>query len=76
MKRFTFVAVLPLFLGGCAATLPPEVSGTGDPADATLGLGTTGYSSPIAGYVHREPVSPKPWRQLNDAQSPAKGDAS
>ncbi len=76
MKHILLVAVPSLLLGGCAATLPPAVPGLGDAADASLGLGTTRYHSPLAGYVHREPVTPKPWRQLNDAQSPDRGEAS
>ncbi|MEI2298213.1 hypothetical protein [Ensifer sp. MJa1] len=76
MKRLFSMALLPIVLGGCAATLPAEVSSLGDPADSTSGIRPLEYRSPITGYTHREPIGPKPWVPLNDAQSPKKGDAS
>ncbi|MEI3854871.1 MULTISPECIES: hypothetical protein [unclassified Ensifer] len=76
MKRLFSMALLPMILGGCAATLPAEVSSIGDPADSSSGLRGTQYRSPISGYTYREPIGPKPWGPLNDAQSPKKGDAS
>ncbi|MGE6782849.1 hypothetical protein ACQKGL_10035 [Ensifer adhaerens] len=76
MKRLFSMALLPMILGGCAATLPAEVSNLGDPADSTSGIRSTQYRSPISGYTHREPTGPKAWKPLNDAQSTAKGDAS
>ena len=76
MKRLFSMALFPIVLGGCAATLPAEVSNLGDPADSTNGIRATQYRSPVVGYTHREPIGPKPWVPLNDAQSPKKGDAS
>ena len=76
MKRLFSMALLPMILGGCAATLPAEVSSLGDPADGTSGIRSLQYRSPVVGYTHREPIGPKPWGPLNDAQSPKKGDAS
>ncbi|MGN7735473.1 hypothetical protein [Sinorhizobium sp. Sb3] len=76
MKRLLSMALLPMILGGCAATLPAEVSGLGDPADSASELRGMQYRSPISGYTHREPTGPKPWGPLNDAQSTAKEDAS
>ncbi len=76
MNRLFSMALLPMILGGCAATLPAEVSGLADAADSSSGIRNTQYRSPISGYTQREPIGPKPWGPLNDAQSPKKGDAS
>lgn len=76
MKRLFSMALLPVLLGGCAATFPAEVSSLGDPADSNSGIRSLQYRSPVVGYTHREPIGPKPWIPLNDAQSPKKGDAS
>lgn len=76
MKRLFAMALLPIFLGGCATTMPAEVTSLADPSESSAGVDGQAYRSPVAGYVHREPVGPKPWVPLNDAQSPAKGEAS
>ncbi|KQU72574.1 hypothetical protein ASD00_12815 [Ensifer sp. Root31] len=70
------MALLPILLGGCATTMPAEVTSLADPSQSSTGAGGQAYRSPVAGYVHREPVGPKRWVPLNDAQSPAKGGAS
>ncbi|CAN7490951.1 hypothetical protein [Pararhizobium sp. LjRoot238] len=75
MKRMFLVAALPLIVSGCAATLPPEVIASGDLADSPADVRPVHYHSPVAGYTHRVPVDPKPWRNQNDAQAPD-GDAS
>ncbi|WP_156408112.1 hypothetical protein [Ensifer sp. Root127] len=76
MKRLFSMALLPILLGGCATTMPAEVTSLADPSQSSTGAGGQAYRSPVAGYVHREPVGPKRWVPLNDAQSPAKGGAS
>ncbi|MBM3091890.1 MULTISPECIES: hypothetical protein [Ensifer] len=76
MKRLFPMALLPILLGGCATTMPAEVTSLADPSQSSTGAGGQAYRSPVAGYVHREPVGPKRWVPLNDAQSPAKGGAS
>ena len=60
---------LPLVASGCAGTLPPEVIMSGDDASSPVSVLPQHFSSPVSGYVHRNPVEPKPWRQQNDAQS-------
>ena len=76
MKRLFPMALLPILLGGCATTMPAEVTSLADPSQSSTGAGGQAYRSPVAGSVHREPVGPKRWVPLNDAQSPAKGGAS
>ncbi len=76
MKRLFPMALLPILLGGCATTMPADVTSLADPAESTATTASETYRSPVAGYVHREPVGPKRWVPLNDAQSPAKGAAS
>ncbi|WP_106795733.1 hypothetical protein [Rhizobium sp. H4] len=75
MKPSLFVVGLPLVVGGCASTLPPDVvafpAAVEEPSPRPVA-----YRSPISGYVVRQAVDPKPWRRQNDLQSPAKGDAS
>ncbi|MCV9997454.1 hypothetical protein OE766_04275 [Pararhizobium sp. YC-54] len=67
------VAAMPLLASGCAATLPPEVIASGDPAYSPADVRPVSYQSPVAGYTHRVPVDPKPWRDQNDAQAPDGG---
>lgn len=74
MRPYYFVVALPLVTSGCATTLPPDVIASHQ-SEAASGVPPATYTSPLAGYVHRVPVDPKPWRQQNDAQSP-EGDAS
>ncbi|WP_457580550.1 hypothetical protein [Ensifer canadensis] len=75
MKRLFPLALLPILLGGCATTMPAEVTSLSDPTESSTGTDSQ-YRSPVAGYVHREPIGPKRWVPLNDAQSPGKGGAS
>ncbi len=73
MNLKILVAALPLFASGCAATLPPEVIASGDIADLAVDVRPIHYHNPVAGYTHRVPVDPKPWRNQNDAQAPDGG---
>jgi hypothetical protein len=75
MKRMFLVAALPLFLSGCAATLPPDVIASSNLATSPAEVRPVQYHSPVTGYTHRAPVDPKPWRNQNDAQA-HEGDAS
>jgi hypothetical protein len=69
MIRVFPAALLPLILGGCATTLPPEVTAFRSPADIASAP-RLHHHSVITSYTHREPVDPKPWRQLNDERAP------
>ncbi|ACP22175.1 hypothetical protein NGR_b07170 (plasmid) [Sinorhizobium fredii NGR234] len=73
MKPLFFVAALPLFASGCAATLPPDVIATGDLAASQTEVRPIRYTSPVSGYTHRVPVDPQPWRNQNGAQTPEGG---
>lgn len=75
MKPSILVVGLPLLVGGCTSTLPPDVLASADVEKADI-TRTSPYQSPISGYVARRPVDPKPWRRQNELQSPLKGDAS
>ncbi|MBY5767447.1 hypothetical protein V7798_04945 [Rhizobium laguerreae] len=75
MKPSLFVVGLPLLVGGCASTLPPDVVALPTAVDQPSAP-PAAYRSPIAGYVSRQPVDPKPWRRQNDLQSPMNGDGS
>jgi hypothetical protein len=74
MRPTIFVVALPLIVGGCASTLPPDVP-TPD-GDLLSNAQPVRYRTPLAGYVARQPVDPKPWKKQNELQSPSKGDAS
>ena len=69
MKRILSAAALPLLLGGCATTLPPEVTAIRSPVDI-VNARRLHHHSVITNYTHRDPVDPKPWRQLNDERAP------
>ncbi|WSG97491.1 hypothetical protein U8P76_12490 [Rhizobium johnstonii] len=75
MKPSLFVVGLPLIVGGCASTLPPDVVASPTAVDKPSAP-PAAYRSPIAGYVARQPVDPKPRRRQNDLQSPMNGDGS
>ncbi|MBY5807172.1 hypothetical protein ELI13_10315 [Rhizobium ruizarguesonis] len=75
MKPSLFVVGLPLLVGSCASTLPPDVVASPAAVEQPSAR-PAAYRSPISGYVTRQPVDPKPWRRQNDLQSPANGDAS
>lgn len=70
MTRILSVALLPLLLGGCATTSPPEVLAFRSPLDVTNSVRKLHHHSVISNYNHRDPVDPKPWRQLNDDRAP------
>jgi hypothetical protein len=75
MRPSILVVGLPLIIGGCASTLPPDVIASTD-VEQTYSVRPVRYHSPISGYISRQPVDPKPWRQQNEQQSPQNGDAS
>ncbi|WP_253958396.1 hypothetical protein [Rhizobium sp. WYJ-E13] len=75
MKPSLFVVGLPLVVGGCASTLPPDVVGS-SPAVEQPSPRPIAYRSPMSGYIARQPVDPRPWRRQNDLQSPTNGDDS
>ncbi|SCB56655.1 hypothetical protein GA0061105_101488 [Rhizobium aethiopicum] len=75
MKPSLFVVGLPLVIGGCTSTLPPDVVASSAAVEQPSPR-PAAYRSPVSGYVARQPLDPKPWRKQNDLQSPAKGDAS
>ncbi|TIX93126.1 hypothetical protein [Rhizobium sp. P44RR-XXIV] len=75
MRPSIFVVGLPLFVGGCTSTLPPDVVASSD-VEQAQSAAPVRYTSPVSGYFPRKPVDPKPWRQQNDRQFPANGDAS
>lgn len=76
MRHLLSVAILPLILGGCASTYPLEVTASRDPSDPSAEIVSTHHQSPVAGYQHRDPVDPKPWRELNNDAASEGGDAS
>ncbi|TCU24686.1 hypothetical protein EV130_106279 [Rhizobium azibense] len=75
MKTSLLVVGLPLVIGGCASTLPPDVTASSAAVEQPSPR-PVAYRSPISGYVDRQPVDPRPWRQQNQSQSPAEGDPS
>ncbi|WP_246806344.1 hypothetical protein [Rhizobium lusitanum] len=75
MRPSIVVVGLPLFVGGCASTFPPDVIASAG-VEQTRSVTPVRYQSPVSGYVFRTPTDPKPWRRQNDQQSPMKGDAS
>ena len=75
MKPSLFVVGLPLVVGGCASTLPPDVVAS-SPAVEQPSLHPIAHRSPISGYVPRQPVDPRSWRKQNDLQSRVDGGAS
>lgn len=76
MTRIFSVALLLLILGGCATTSPPEVLAFRNPFDITNSVRKLHHHSVISNYNHRDPVDPKPWRQLNDDRAPATEDSA
>ena len=74
MFRFLLAAAMPLALAGCAsASGPADVMPVSSPVDPGTGIRTIRNHTVLDGYVHRVPVDPKPWRQLNDSQAPGAG---
>lgn len=76
MKKLLFAGLLPAILGGCASALPPEVSPYSSPVDATNAIRDTHHHNAMGNYTHRQAVDPRPWRQLNDEQTPKRGGRS
>jgi len=76
MKKLVVIGLLSASLGGCVSTTPPEVLAYRNASDAHNGIRHTHPTNIIGTYNHRDPVDPKSWRKLNDAQSPAKGEKS
>ncbi|TLX08546.1 MULTISPECIES: hypothetical protein [Rhizobium] len=74
MRPFLLALGLPLIAAACAST-PPNVVALDEVQQAPIAPAAR-YRSPISDYVARQPADPKPWRQQNDRQSPADGDAS
>ncbi|WP_088937393.1 hypothetical protein [Rhizobium sp. N122] len=75
MKPSIFLVGLPLIVGGCSSTLPPDVIASTD-VDQTYAARPVRYASPISGYTARQPVDPKPWRQQNNPATTPEGGAS
>jgi len=74
MRNIILAGLLSAGLGGCMSTTPPEVLAYRDAADAHVGIRHTHPTNIIGNYNHRDPVEPRPWRKLNDEQSPVKGE--
>lgn len=70
---------LPLVLGACQTvqlSFLPDMASLTAPADPTQSVRNTNPHGVVTEYTHREPVDPKPWRQLNDEQAPNRGAGS
>jgi hypothetical protein len=63
MKIASFAMLASLFVAGCAATTPPDILPTFNPADPVMGVRDTHYHPVVADYRHREPVDPQNWRR-------------
>lgn len=75
MKISQLAGCFPVLLGACAVTPTPL-------PDVTVLQSTISLNAPIVqhqgksvvqGYEHRDATDPKPWRELNQQQSPAEG---
>lgn len=73
MIRTTALLLSLLVATGCSLSPTPESLLLRDPADPHTGTGRVAYRSVIGDFENRQPVEPKSWRELNDAQSPARG---
>jgi hypothetical protein len=76
MLRILAAALAPLVLSACAAMPLPDVLPQQAPDDPAAGIARTGYAPVTAGYSHRMPAPPRPWRQMNDGQAPGAGEGS
>ena len=76
MRHLLSAIILPLILGGCTSTHPSEITSLRSPSDPSAEIVSTYHRNPLAGYVDRAPVDPKPWRKLNDDAGSQEGDAS
>jgi hypothetical protein len=70
MKIASSAMLASLLVAGCAATTPPDILPTFNPADPAMGVRDAHYH-PVVVYNHREPVDPQNWRRLNEERSPA-----
>jgi hypothetical protein len=70
MKIASSAMLASLLVAGCAATTPPDILPTFNPADPAMGVRDANYH-PVVVYSHREPVDPQNWRRLNEERSPA-----
>lgn len=70
MRYFTFAAVLPLAIAGCAQSLPTEWVVNLAVADPTVAISANPARSFIMGFEPRVATGPAPWRGSNDAQAP------
>lgn len=71
MKIASLAMLASLFVGGCAATTPPDIRPAFNPADPVMGIRDAHYHPVIVDYHHREPVDPQNWRRLNEERAPA-----
>lgn len=76
MKTLAFAALSSALLVGCTSVPPRDVLPEQSPTSANLGVRSSQNRDIIGNYNHRVPVSPRPWRALNDEQSPNKGGKS
>lgn len=76
MLRILVAALAPLVVSACSQTPLPVVVPFASPLNVDAGIRPPSYRSPLNGFSARQPVNPKPWRQLNDEQGPAKGSQS
>jgi hypothetical protein len=60
-----------LLAGGCAASSPPDLLPSFNPADPALGLRSARYAPVLGDFEPRRPTGPENWRDLNDRLSPA-----
>jgi hypothetical protein len=76
MKIFAFAVVISAILGACSTTPTtlPDVSTITFVTEAnSVPKPQTLHHPVITNFERREPTGPKPWRKLNDDQSPANG---
>lgn len=70
---------LPLALAACqlpqAITLP-DATGVSDAASPYVSIRNANPAPVVTEYRHREPVDPRPWRELNQEQVPNSGAGS
>lgn len=70
--KTSIMGLAPLvLLFGCTlqeSTFPVEVTTLESPADASAGVRTVRPANVTAGYTHRTPVEPTPWKELNKIQ--------
>lgn len=72
-KSFFAAALLSVLVSGCSTSGPAAVLPLSSPADTEVGIRPARHIDILEGYNHRDVVDPRPWRTLNDEQSPNKG---